>query len=207
VSHAVAGVDDVNKDLTFDESVVMQAALGEDSTTEQICTELATGTTDGKFCLACIIELEVDGLTFSYFSEEGDCGLCKHQCLTLVAPTTTPIDYGVLTHDQVCAFCTFADTVTKGSFQRVGDQYSRGLRDMADPDRGLSPTTVYGKARWHVSGVLLAEYSLCSFLTPQHMECSVLRMLVWDRLGNWIPEQYNDHSVRSMRRREDIVSL
>jgi hypothetical protein len=134
-----------NKDKKFSEALVMQAALGKDTTTEKICTELATGTLDGKFCLSCIKTMNVDGLEVDVFSSEGDCGLCKPQCLTLVAPKTSPIDYGVLTPDQVCAFCMFGDKATfDGRFPKFPEHYARGLRDLASPTGGPNPLYIYG---------------------------------------------------------------
>lgn len=36
---------------------------------------------------------------------------------------SAPIDYGVLTHDQICAMCTFDDKSVKGAFSPAHEMY------------------------------------------------------------------------------------
>jgi hypothetical protein len=90
------------EDARFKESVVTQAALGEGTSTTEMCTQLARDN-DGRACIACLKERHIAGApTFMIYDDTPgtDCDTCKEQCLKIVAPVL-PDQSMVSTYNQL----------------------------------------------------------------------------------------------------------
>ena len=140
----------------FRDSVVTQAALGEDTTQEEMCQQLVTEN-GGKFCVSCLSSVSIPGVPpFQVYgvgqSDESDCLKCKKHCLLEVAPAVSPTtgtDIGVLLPEQVCGMCTFEAKATAeltfGENVDPAEHYQRGFLEVDKSGQGhLSPSTLYG---------------------------------------------------------------
>jgi hypothetical protein len=157
------------EDARFKESVVTQAALGEGTSTTEMCTQLARDN-GGRACIACLKERHIAGApTFMIYDDTPgtDCDTCKEQCLKIVAPVlpdqsmvSTPDDIGVLTEDQMCGMCTFSDAASP-AYSDVIDPLGHYARGFIGTDGVLNPATLYGWSKPYDNGTAQAEFVVC----------------------------------------------
>ena len=87
------------------------------------------------------------GQTLKQYSETGDCGKCRDQCILLMAPD----NYEALTLPEQCGMCTYEDTAVK-EFKTAGPFYLNGLYDAV---------TCKSRPRSFASCCIFADASSC----------------------------------------------
>jgi hypothetical protein len=151
----------------------VQSALGKDTNIHQTCSAMVKEGGDGRFCIQCQKTEVVDGIDVTYFDDGGDCGLCRHECLTLLAAASNrnaSEEARVLTGKQVCGMCTYVDTVRPAtdpyfpnSF-RAGGAYTRGLselREVHNWEHGYFDATSITESPKATDAVGSTPYAMC----------------------------------------------
>jgi len=183
----------------FAESVVTQKALGEGTSEEAMCRQLATEN-NGKFCIACLKTVRMPGaVELEVFDDRpgSDCSKCKRHCLLEVAPAgapppqsgapQSPRGVGTLTPAQVCGMCTWQDSLdpTTNRFSDKMDPsgyYSRGFVEVDSTGVArVSPDVVYGWETTYSNGTNPEEevfYPACQLEKSTCLEAACERCIM-----------------------------